>query len=161
MKCRCTRHSFHYQRSRRNSLMCPSPLCQGGDGGTHVYLVTLSDKVLVWHACVNTFFKQLLLLNHFANFVETSQGCSLHKALSKLLKELNSMKNSGCHGNWKIKKILVTMYLLCVDREYTDPGGGGGSCGRGDNGWQARTQHRYHRLTPFVYIILPLFFKAE
>ena len=43
------------------------------------------------------------LLNHLANVDEISQGCSLGGALSKLFKEINSMQNSGCHGNQKEK----------------------------------------------------------
>jgi len=45
------------------------------------------------------FFKQPLLLNQLAKFVETMQGRSLYETLPTLFKELNSMKNSGCHGN--------------------------------------------------------------
>jgi hypothetical protein len=60
------------------------------------------------HPCANNFLKQLLLLNHLAKFVETLQGCFLHKALPKIFKELNSIKNSGCHGN---RKILFTKIL--------------------------------------------------
>jgi hypothetical protein len=58
--------------------------------------------------------KQLLLLNHKAKIVEILQGCFLHKALPKLLKELNSIKNSGCHGNQKIilLKILKNKNLF-------------------------------------------------
>ena len=41
---------------------------------------------------VNNFFKQLFL-NHLAKFVKTLWECSLHKSLSKLFRELNSMKN--------------------------------------------------------------------
>jgi hypothetical protein len=37
-----------------------------------------------------------------AKFVETLQTWFLHEALPTLFKELNSMKNSGCHGTWKI-----------------------------------------------------------
>ena len=44
-------------------------------------------------------FKQHLLLNCLANFDKTLQGCSLGGPLSNLFKELNSMWNSGCHGN--------------------------------------------------------------
>ena len=48
---------------------------------------------------VNNFFKNLLLLNQKANLDKTWQECSLGEALQKLLKEFNSNKNSGCHGN--------------------------------------------------------------
>ena len=34
-----------------------------------------------------------------ANLDKTWQECSLGEALQKLLKEFNSNKNSGCHGN--------------------------------------------------------------
>ena len=44
-----------------------------------------------------------LLLNLCANLNETWQGCSLGDALPKLLKELNSTYNSGCHDNKKGK----------------------------------------------------------
>jgi hypothetical protein len=38
-----------------------------------------------------------------AKFVETLMGSSLHENQPKLFKELNSMQNSGCHGNQKKK----------------------------------------------------------
>ena len=57
----------------------------------------------IYRENVNNCFKRHLLLNRLANFDETSQGCSLGGALSKLLKEMNSMQNSGCHGNRKEK----------------------------------------------------------
>ena len=47
----------------------------------------------------NNFFKNLLLQNQKANLDKTWQECSLGEALQKLLKEFNSNKNSGCHGN--------------------------------------------------------------
>jgi len=47
-------------------------------------------------------FKQLLLTMHLANCVKTSQRCSFYKTLPKLLKEFNSLQNSGCHGNRNI-----------------------------------------------------------
>ena len=48
---------------------------------------------------VNNFFKNLLLQNQKANLDKTWQECSLGEALQKLLKEFNSNKNSGRHGN--------------------------------------------------------------
>ena len=48
---------------------------------------------------VNNFFKNLFLQNQNANLDKTWQECSLGEALQKLLKEFNSNKNSGCHGN--------------------------------------------------------------
>ena len=48
---------------------------------------------------VNNFFKNLLLQNQMANLDKTWQECSLGEALQKVLKEFNSNKNSGCHGN--------------------------------------------------------------
>ena len=48
---------------------------------------------------VNNFFKNLLLQNQKANLDKTWQECFLGEALQKLLKEFNSNKNSGCHGN--------------------------------------------------------------
>ena len=48
---------------------------------------------------INNFFKNLLLQNQKANLDKTWQECSLGEALQKLLKEFNSNKNSGCHGN--------------------------------------------------------------
>ena len=50
---------------------------------------------------VHNFFKQFLLLNHWANLNETWQRCSLGEAQPKLFKKLNSTHNSGCHGNKK------------------------------------------------------------
>jgi hypothetical protein len=52
---------------------------------------------------VNFCFKQHLLLNPWAKLDETCHKCSLHEALAKLFKEINSMQNSGCHGNRKEK----------------------------------------------------------
>ena len=48
---------------------------------------------------VNNFFKNLLLQNQKANLDKTWQESFLGEALQKLLKEFNSNKNSGCHGN--------------------------------------------------------------
>ena len=66
---------------------------------------------------VNNFFKNLLLQNQKANLDKTWQECSLGEALQKLLKEFNSNKNSGCHGNKMaengkkiFKNLLVTNY---------------------------------------------------
>ena len=61
---------------------------------------------------VHNFFKYLLFLNHWANFDETRQGCSLGKALPKLFKRLNSNHNSGCHGNQKEKNSKIFENLL-------------------------------------------------
>ena len=47
----------------------------------------------------NNFFKNLLLQNQKSSLDKTWQECSLGEALQKLLKEFNSNKNSGCHGN--------------------------------------------------------------
>ena len=61
---------------------------------------------VVQHAlCViHNFFRHRLLLNHWENLHETGQECSLGEALPKLCKRLNSIHNSGCHGNKKEKK---------------------------------------------------------
>ena len=48
---------------------------------------------------VNNYLKILLLWNRPTDFSETSQKWSLGDALSKYFKDLNSMENSGCHGN--------------------------------------------------------------
>ena len=48
---------------------------------------------------VNNYLKILLLWNRSTDFSETSQKLSLGDALSKYFKDLNSMENSGCHGN--------------------------------------------------------------
>ena len=52
---------------------------------------------------VNNYLKNLLLWNQPTDFNETSQKWSLRGALSEYLKDLNSVKNSGCHGNRKKK----------------------------------------------------------
>ena len=52
---------------------------------------------------VNNFFKHLLLLYYLAKSNQTSQECSLHGPLQNSFKEINSMQNSGCHGNQKEK----------------------------------------------------------
>ena len=59
---------------------------------------------------VNNFFKNLLLQNQKANLDKTWQECSLGEALQKLLKEFNSNKNSGCHGN-KMEKIFKNLLV--------------------------------------------------
>ena len=51
------------------------------------------------HPCVNFFFKHLLLWNYLSDFDEISQKCSWHGPHLKFLKEFDSFKNSGCHGN--------------------------------------------------------------
>jgi len=43
-----------------------------------------------------------------ANFDETSQERSLDGAFLKLFKGINSMQNSGCHGNRKENKIFLS-----------------------------------------------------
>ena len=62
---------------------------------------------------VHNFFKDLFLLNHWANLDETWQGCSLGETLPKLFKILNSTHSSGCHGNQKEKnsKIFENLFL--------------------------------------------------
>ena len=50
---------------------------------------------------VYNFFKNLLLLNHWANLDETWKGCFLGEALPKLFKRLSSTYNSGRHSNKK------------------------------------------------------------
>jgi hypothetical protein len=45
--------------------------------------------------------KNLLVKNHLSNFNQTWQDWSLRKALPKLLKEIQFMRKSGCHGNQK------------------------------------------------------------
>ena len=65
-----------------------------------------SDRAIVIAlrpSSVNNFFKHLLLLNYWVNLDETWQGCSLGEAVQKLFKEINSIYNSGCHGNQKEK----------------------------------------------------------
>ena len=47
--------------------------------------------------------KNLLLWNRPTDFNEMSQKLSLGDALSENFKDMNSMKNSGCYGNWKKK----------------------------------------------------------
>ena len=88
--------------------LCALHLC--AEVAMVVYLVTFSDKVLVWHAGVNTIFKQLLLLNHLAKFVETSQGFSFHETILKLLKEL-SMSTERLK-----RKLLLCMCCVCWQR---------------------------------------------
>ena len=51
----------------------------------------------------NNYLRNLLLWNRATDFNETSQKWSLGDALSEHFKDMNSMKNSGCHGNRKKK----------------------------------------------------------
>jgi CRISPR/Cas system-associated exonuclease Cas4 (RecB family) len=73
--------------------------------------------------------RKQFFLNHLAKFVETLQGCSLHEALLKVFKELDSLKKSGCHGDQKIilqkksekssfgmKHLLVNVYKVCSNK---------------------------------------------
>ena len=77
-----------------------STTCSGGAivTGHRLASVRLSVRPSV-RPSVNNFFKNLLLQNQRANLDKTWQECSLGEALQKLLKEFNSNKNSGCHGN--------------------------------------------------------------
>ena len=69
-----------------------STTCSGG-------AIVTGHRPLSVRPSVNNFFKNLLLQNQKANLDKTWQECSLGEALQKLLKEFNSNKNSGCHGN--------------------------------------------------------------
>ena len=78
-------------------------------------MVSFCDHVLSVVQCafrcpsvINNFFEHLLLSTHKASCNQTLQECSLDEALSKMFKEFNSMKNSGCPSNKKGKfgKIL-------------------------------------------------------
>ena len=59
------------------------------------------------HPCVrpsvNNYLKNVLLWNWPTDFNETSQKLSFGDALSENFKDMNSVKNSGCHGNQKKK----------------------------------------------------------
>ena len=61
------------------------------------------------HPSVNNYLKNLLS-NRPTDFNETSQKYSLDDALSENFKDVNSVKNSGCHGNQKrkFKNLLVS-----------------------------------------------------
>ena len=52
---------------------------------------------------VDNYLKNLLLWNRPTHFNETLQKWSLGDALSEKFKDMNSVKNSGCHGNRKKK----------------------------------------------------------
>jgi hypothetical protein len=67
--------------------------------------ITLRPSSIV--RCPFTLFKRHLLWNHRADHNETSQGCSLCEALTKLFKEFHSMQNSGYHGNQKKKTLNI------------------------------------------------------
>ena len=77
-----------------------STTCSGGAivTGHRLASVRLSVRPSV-RPSVNNFLKNLLLQNQKASLDKTWQECSLGEALQKLLKEFNSNKNSGCHGN--------------------------------------------------------------
>ena len=49
--------------------------------------------------CVNFFLKHLPLWNYLSDFDEIAQKCSYHGPFQNLLKEFDSFKNPGCHGN--------------------------------------------------------------
>ena len=61
--------------------------------------------------CVNFFFKHLLLWNYLSDFDEILQECSCHGPLQNLLKKIDSVKNSGCHGN-KTEENLKTLKIF-------------------------------------------------
>ena len=61
--------------------------------------------------CVNFFFKHLLLRNYFSDFDEISQKLSCHGPLQNFMKEFDSVKNCGCHGN-KTEKNLKTLKIF-------------------------------------------------
>ena len=70
----------------------------------HLSTTCLGGAIVTGHRpsarpSVDNFFKNLLLQNQKANLDKTWQECSLGEALQKLLKEFNSNKNSGCHGD--------------------------------------------------------------
>ena len=65
---------------------------------------------------INNFFKNLLQ-NQKANLDKTWQECSLGEALQKLLKEFNSNKNSGCHGNKWLKMEKIFKNLLVTNHK--------------------------------------------
>ena len=56
---------------------------------------------------VNNYLKNLLLWNRPTDFNETSQKWSLGDALSENFKDMNSVKNFGCHGNGKKKTLKI------------------------------------------------------
>ena len=90
------RHYFHlpfffFSSSEHNVLR--GSYCDRSSSG-----VRLSVRPSV-RPSINNFFKNRLLQNQKANLDKTWQECSLGEALQKLLKEFNSNKNSGCHGN--------------------------------------------------------------
>ena len=77
----------------------------------------VSDPGPSWPSC----FKNLLLQNQMVNLDKTWQECSLDEALQKLLKERNSIKNSGCHGNKMAengKKSLKSSCDKCREHAY-------------------------------------------
>ena len=61
--------------------------------------------------CVIFFFKHLLLWNYLSDFDEISQKFSRHGPLQNFLKEFDSIKNCGCHGN-KTEKKLKTLKIF-------------------------------------------------
>ena len=61
--------------------------------------------------CINFFFKHLLVWNYLSDFDEILQKCSCHGPLQNFLKKLDSVKNSGCHGN-KTENILKTLKIF-------------------------------------------------
>ena len=72
-------------------VMAHCPLC--------VCLSVCACMCVCVRLCVNFFFKHLLLWNYWLDFDEISQKCSYHGLLQNFLKEFDSLKNSGCHGN--------------------------------------------------------------
>ena len=73
---------------------------------------------VVFFVVVNNFFKQHLLIIHWVHCSQTSQECSLGDRLSKLIKEINSMQNSGLQKNLRKSSCLkpnglMLRYLVC------------------------------------------------
>ena len=95
-----------------------STTCSGGAivTGHRPASVRLSVRPSV-RPSANYFFKNLLLQNQKANLDKTWQECSLGEALQKLLKEFNSKKNSGCHGNKILKMEKIFKNLLVTNHK--------------------------------------------
>ena len=49
------------------------------------------------------------------NFDEISQKCSCHGPLQNFLKEFDSFKNAGCHGNKFLFKSLKILFSETIE----------------------------------------------
>ena len=100
-----------WDRTHSHQVMSPSctPLSRPEGGSSFLAPLAVGQRAYVMALCpscvrpsvraltfsLNIFFSETT----YTDFDEISQKCSWHGPLQNLLKEFDSFKNSGCHGN--------------------------------------------------------------